>query len=75
MRVTEEYLNLLDNDSQKLSSCQPALVHKSRKFDMTVAGDRIQLARIAARIGIEGLYQYRIHRGNGSGLVRRLRGV
>lgn len=75
MEVTKEYLAMLQENSHKLITCLPPTVQRSRVFDMTDPAQRIHFATMAVRIGIELLYQYPRHRGNGAGLVRRLRGV
>ena len=72
MQVTEEYLAWLEKDSRNLIKCKPAEVKRSRTYDLKKPTDRIALAQIAARIGIEGLYQYPKHRGRGTKLIDRL---
>ena len=66
---------MLAKNSSMLHSCVGPEVRRSRVFDMKDPDQRIQFADLAARIGIELLYQYPIHRGHGTGLIRRLRGV
>lgn len=75
MVVSEQYLSLLPKHSSKLSTCAGPIVRRSQVFDLTDANQRIEFAKLAARIGIELLYQYPTHRGHGTGLIRRLRGV
>ena len=75
MEVTEKYLRTMRDNSHKLSSCVPPIVRSSRIYDMKDPDQRILFAEAAARIGIELLYQYPTHRGHGTGLIRRLRGV
>ena len=75
MKVTEEYLKMLGTDSSRLGTCVRPVVRRSRMFDMKDPDQRIQFAIMVARAGIELLYQYPKHRGNGTGLVRRFRGL
>ena len=75
MEVTEEYLSKLSKNSRNLSPCVPPIIRQSRVYDMKDPEQRIEFAFLAARIGIEQLYVYPIHRGHGTGLIRRLRGV
>ena len=75
MKVTEEYLSQISKDSRNLSPFVSPTVRRSRVYDMKDPEQRIEFAFLAARIGIELLYVYPIHRGNGTGLIRRLRGV
>ena len=75
MEVTEQYLNMLSVDSNKVRFCLPPTVQQSRTFDMKDPNQRIECAKLIARAGIQLLYEYPKHRGNGTGLIRRLRGV
>ena len=75
MEVTEKYLNTLSVDSNNLRSCLPPTVQQSRTFDMKDPDQRIEFAKLIARTGIQLLYEYPKHRGNATGLIRRLRGV
>ena len=72
MQVSEGYLACLERDSRNLMHCEPAEVKRSRTYDMKEPLHRIALAQLAARISLEGLYQYTRHRGKRSGLVKRL---
>ena len=74
MQITEQYLTRLESDSERLLSCLPPEVRRSRRYDLKEPDQRIQFATMVSRVGIESLYQYDRHRGNGTGLVRRLRG-
>ena len=75
MEVTEKYLTTLSVDSNNLRSCLPPTVQRSRTFDMKDPNQRIEFAKLIVRTGIQLLYEYPKHRGNGTGLIRRLRGV
>ena len=75
MEVSEQYLSVLTTNSSKLGVCAGPDVRRSRVYDMKDPDQRIQFAKMAARIAIELLYQYPTHRGHGTGLIRRLRGV
>ena len=75
MKVTKKCLRKLSKDSRNLSIFDGPEVRRSPVFDMKVPEERIEFAKMVARIGIELLYVYDVHRGRRNGLIRRLRGV
>ena len=75
MKVTDKFLSQLSKDSHELKTADGPEVRRSDVFNMRIPEQRVEFAQLVARIGIELLYVYDIHRGYGNGLVRRLRGV
>ena len=74
MKVTERYLDQLTKDSSTPPP-KSMKVKRSLEFDLKDPQQRFEFGVLAARVAIELLYVYPDHHGNGTGLVRRLRGV
>lgn len=65
---------MLGGESSRLGECSPLIVQRSTVFNLKDPEQRVQFGIMAARVGIELLYRYEIHRGRSTGLIRRLRG-